>query len=65
MRSCSLVVYHAISLWVPGLLGSAAFVQLRRTLQREAKPAAMCLPLAEPIEEVRLPAGVGAGSKRG
>jgi uncharacterized membrane protein YbhN (UPF0104 family) len=41
--------YHAIALWVPGLLGTVAFVQLRRTLQRDEQPAATCVPLAEPI----------------
>ena len=47
--TAAVLVYHAISLWVPGLLGSVAFVQLRRTLQHEAKPAVMCAPLAEPL----------------
>jgi uncharacterized membrane protein YbhN (UPF0104 family) len=60
--TAAVLVYHAISLWVPGLLGTAAFVRLRRTLQREAKPTAMCMPLAEPIETVTVPAGVSAGS---
>ena len=55
----AVLLYHAISLWVPGLLGSVAFVQLRRVLQRESQPAAICTPLAEPIEAVRLPAAVG------
>ena len=43
-------LHHAISLWVPAILGSVAFVQLRHTLQREDQPAAICMPLAEPIE---------------
>ena len=58
--TAAVLAYHAIALWVPGLLGSIAFVQLRRTLQRDAKPAAMCSPLAEPIEAVALPAGTPA-----
>jgi uncharacterized membrane protein YbhN (UPF0104 family) len=45
----AVLTYHAISLWVPALLGSVAFLRLRRTLQREERPAAMCMPLAEPI----------------
>ena len=53
--TAAVLVYHAISLWVPALLGSVAFVQLRRTLERAERPAAMCFPLAEPIETVRLP----------
>jgi hypothetical protein len=56
----AVLLYHAIALWVPGLLGTIAFVQLRRTLQREAHPAAMCMPLAEPIETVQLPAAAGS-----
>jgi uncharacterized membrane protein YbhN (UPF0104 family) len=59
--TAAVLVYHAISLWVPGLLGSVAFVQLRRRLERERHPAAMCMPLAEPIQAVAVPAGVAAG----
>ncbi len=58
--TAAVLTYHAIALWIPGLLGSLAFVQLRRTLRREAQPAAICMPLAEPIETVRLPATVSA-----
>jgi uncharacterized membrane protein YbhN (UPF0104 family) len=47
--TAAVLIYHAIVLWVPALLGSVAFVQLRNTLAREAQPAAMCAPLAEPI----------------
>lgn len=54
--TAAVLVYHAISLWIPALLGSVAFVQLRRMLQRESQAAAMCAPLAEPIELVRQPA---------
>jgi uncharacterized membrane protein YbhN (UPF0104 family) len=53
--TAAVLVYHAISLWIPALFGGVAFVQLRNTLQREAEPAAICMPLAEPIETVRLP----------
>jgi uncharacterized membrane protein YbhN (UPF0104 family) len=59
ISSAAVLLYHAISLWIPALLGSGAFVQLRRVLEREDKPAALCMPLAEPIVTVRLPAGVG------
>jgi uncharacterized membrane protein YbhN (UPF0104 family) len=55
VTSASVLVYHAISLWVPGLLGAVAYLWLRRTLERETQPAAVCAPLAEPIEAVRLP----------
>lgn len=48
--AAAVLVYHAVALWIPALLGSAAFVQLRGTLQREPQAAAMCMPLAEPLE---------------
>ncbi len=59
VTTAAVLTYHAIALWVPALLGSVAFVQLRRTLQREDHPAAMCAPLAEPIEMVQLPTPAG------
>jgi uncharacterized membrane protein YbhN (UPF0104 family) len=48
----AVLTYHAISLWVPALVGSVAFVRLRATLQREERPAAICMPLAQSIEAV-------------
>ena len=48
--TAAVLVYHAIALWIPALLGSMAFVQLRRILRREAQPAAICMPLVDPIE---------------
>jgi uncharacterized membrane protein YbhN (UPF0104 family) len=59
VTTAAVLIYHAIALWVPALLGSLAFVQLRRTLRREDRPAAMCAPLAEPIEVVSEPVMVG------
>jgi uncharacterized protein (TIRG00374 family) len=55
----AILAYRAFALWVPGLLGSIAFVQLRATLRREAEPALMCQPLAEPIRLA--PASSSAG----
>ena len=55
----AVLIYHAISLWVPAVLGSVAFVQLRRMLQRTEHPAAVCAPLAEPIEVEGVPALAG------
>jgi uncharacterized protein (TIRG00374 family) len=52
VTTAAVLVYHAIALWIPALLGSVAFVQLRRTLAREDHPAAICAPLAEPIDLV-------------
>jgi uncharacterized membrane protein YbhN (UPF0104 family) len=58
--SAAVLLYHGISLWVPALAGSVAFVQLRGTLKREARPTAMCMPLAEPTGTVQLPAAAPA-----
>jgi uncharacterized membrane protein YbhN (UPF0104 family) len=63
VTTAAVLAYHTIALWVPGLIGSVAFVRLRGTLQREVQPAAICMPLAAPIEAVSLPAGVGGGSQ--
>jgi uncharacterized protein (TIRG00374 family) len=52
--AAAVLAYRALQLWLPGMLGSIAFVQLRSTLKREAAPASICQPLAEPIE-VHLP----------
>jgi len=35
----AVVTYRAISLWVPALIGSAAFLSLRRELARPLAPA--------------------------
>jgi len=56
VTTAAVLLYHAIALWVPGLIGSIAFVQLRGTLQREERPAVICKPMAKPIEPARLPA---------
>jgi uncharacterized protein (TIRG00374 family) len=55
----AVLAYRALQLWIPAMLGSVAFVQLRATLRREVEPAAICSPLAEPIEVVSLSAAAG------
>jgi uncharacterized membrane protein YbhN (UPF0104 family) len=45
----SVLAYRALALWLPALLGSVAFVQLRKTLQRDDRPAAGCGDLASPL----------------
>ncbi len=57
--TAAVLVYHAVSLWVPGLLGAHAFVRLRGTLARATEPASACMPLAEAAQTVRLPANAG------
>jgi uncharacterized membrane protein YbhN (UPF0104 family) len=56
----AVLAYRALALWLPAALGSVAFVQLRGTLRREHKPAAMCGELAAP-----LPAASARGRARG
>jgi uncharacterized protein (TIRG00374 family) len=43
----AVLAYRAIALWVPAILGSAAFVSLRRTLRRESAAIAVCAPQTE------------------
>jgi len=52
VSTAAVLTYHAISLWVPGLLGSLAFIQLHRTLKRDTHPHIVCTPLAEPLAAV-------------
>ncbi|MGO9319469.1 MAG: lysylphosphatidylglycerol synthase transmembrane domain-containing protein [Solirubrobacteraceae bacterium] len=43
----AVLAYRAIALWVPALLGAAAFVVLRRTLRDESHKIAVCAPQTE------------------
>jgi uncharacterized protein (TIRG00374 family) len=43
----AVLAYRAIALWVPAILGSAAFVSLRRTLRRESAEISVCAPQTE------------------
>jgi uncharacterized protein (TIRG00374 family) len=43
----AVLTYRAIALWVPAVLGSAAFVSLRRTLRRESAEISVCAPQTE------------------
>ena len=43
----AVLAYRAIALWVPAVLGAAAFVSLRRTLRHESAAIAVCAPQAE------------------
>jgi uncharacterized protein (TIRG00374 family) len=51
--AAAVLVYRGFQLWLPGLLGSVAFIQLRRSLRRDESYAARCNPLAEPIDRPR------------
>jgi uncharacterized protein (TIRG00374 family) len=45
--TAAVLAYRAIALWVPAVLGSLAFVALRRTLRDEAQKIAICAPQTE------------------
>jgi uncharacterized protein (TIRG00374 family) len=43
----AVLAYRAIALWIPALLGSVAFVMLRRLLRNESEKLAVCAPQTE------------------
>jgi uncharacterized protein (TIRG00374 family) len=43
----AVLAYRAIALWVPAVLGAAAFAGLRRTLREESSRIAVCAPQTE------------------
>jgi hypothetical protein len=47
VAASAVLAYRAIVLWVPAILGSAAFVSLRRTLRHESAEIAVCAPETE------------------
>jgi uncharacterized protein (TIRG00374 family) len=53
--AAAVLAYRALQLWIPAVLGSIAFVQLRSTLSKEAQPAEVCAPLSEQLPVVHLP----------
>jgi hypothetical protein len=54
--AAAVFAYRIGQLWIPAILGSVAFVQLRDLFRgRQADAAALCEPLSEPIETVSLP----------
>ncbi|MGH2893639.1 MAG: lysylphosphatidylglycerol synthase transmembrane domain-containing protein, partial [Solirubrobacteraceae bacterium] len=50
--TAAVLVYHAISLWVPALLGTAALLRLRNTLRREQHPVRATRTRAGSLEPV-------------
>ncbi|MBK5220357.1 MAG: flippase-like domain-containing protein [Thermoleophilia bacterium] len=53
--TAAVLAYRVVQLSIPAILGSVAFVQLRRTLGREEAPAALCEPFTEPLPVFTLP----------
>ena len=43
----AVLAYRAIALWIPAILGAAAFAALRRTLRDESSKIAICAPQTE------------------
>jgi uncharacterized protein (TIRG00374 family) len=43
----AVLLYRAIALWVPAVVGGAAFVVLRHTLRDEAEKISVCVPQTE------------------
>jgi uncharacterized protein (TIRG00374 family) len=54
--TAAVLVYRLFQLAVPSLLGTPAFVFLRRKLLHTDRPAQLCAPLADAVEVVQLPA---------
>ncbi len=53
--TAAVLAYRVVQLGIPAILGSVAFVQLRRTLSRDEAPAALCEPFEEPLPVIALP----------
>lgn len=53
--TAAVLAYRVVQLGIPAILGSVAFVQLRRTLVREEAPAALCEPVDQPLPVFTLP----------
>jgi uncharacterized protein (TIRG00374 family) len=53
--AAAVLAYRVVQLGIPAILGSVAFVQLRRTLSREEAPAALCEPFDGPLPVFTLP----------
>jgi glycosyltransferase 2 family protein len=53
--TAAVLAYRVVQLGIPAILGSVAFVQLRRTLSREEAPAVLCEPFDEPLPVLTLP----------
>jgi uncharacterized protein (TIRG00374 family) len=54
----AVLIYRVLQIWIPAVLGSAAFVQLRKTLKNELELENVCQPLAEPIHAERATAAL-------
>jgi uncharacterized membrane protein YbhN (UPF0104 family) len=53
--TAAVLAYRVVQLGIPAVLGSVAFIQLRRTLSRDEAPAALCEPFDKPLPVFTLP----------
>ncbi|HET6996977.1 MAG TPA: lysylphosphatidylglycerol synthase domain-containing protein [Solirubrobacterales bacterium] len=53
--TAAVLAYRVLQLGIPAILGSIAFLQLRRTLSREEAPAALCEPFDEKLPVLTVP----------
>ena len=53
--TAAVLAYRVVQLGIPTILGSVAFLQLRRTLRRDEAPAALCEPFQGPLPVLTLP----------
>jgi uncharacterized membrane protein YbhN (UPF0104 family) len=53
--TAAVLAYRVVQLGIPAILGSVAFVQLRRTLVREDAPAALCEPFEKALPVFTIP----------
>jgi uncharacterized membrane protein YbhN (UPF0104 family) len=56
LATAAVLAYRVVQLGMPAILGSVAFLQLRRTLNRDEAPAALCEPVPEALPVFRVPA---------
>jgi uncharacterized membrane protein YbhN (UPF0104 family) len=56
LATAAVLAYRVVQLGMPAVLGSLAFLQLRRTLSREGAPAALCEPVPDALPRFRVPA---------
>jgi uncharacterized protein (TIRG00374 family) len=55
LATAAVLAYRVVQLGIPAILGSVAFVQLRRTLSQDEAPAALCEPYPDRLPVVHLP----------
>jgi uncharacterized protein (TIRG00374 family) len=62
--AAAVLAYRVLQLWIPAILGTIAFVQLRDLLRGKQQDAAtMCEPLAEPLAIEQIPSPELSGAR--